>query len=137
MPMTEEELLEAEAREVTDFRKKWGNIAREKLEALHREYGQIWVLNVNDPSDPVVVFKKPSRLEYKEFQAKVADNTKYLPIANERFAKAIVVYPDETAFDALLDEWPALADKVGAEGRRVAAKEATEHSKKFELPPSK
>ena len=56
-----------------------------------------------------VVFRKPTRLEYKAFR-KSAHKAEQAADAQEVLARACVVDPDRKAFDALLEDYPAIAE---------------------------
>jgi hypothetical protein len=55
------------------------------------------------------VFRKPSRAEYKRFRQLISNDATRSD-AQEQMARACVVYPSPQAFDALLEDWPAIAE---------------------------
>lgn len=113
------------------FAKTWGPTPRETLEALKKQHGTVYVLKDDEVA---VVFRKPTRIEYRECQAMIAGDTGQIPRANERLASEVVVYPEPQAFQRLLDEWAGVADKVASDARRVMAREEPQHAKKYETP---
>lgn len=115
--------------ESDEHRKKWGDVSKEKLDALKAQYKNVWVLN---GVKPTVVFRRASRLEYNSFQSQIADNQKHLSIESEKLASSVVVHPSYDAFQEMLEERPGLAGKIAAEVRKIAADEMVEHSKKYE-----
>jgi hypothetical protein len=56
-----------------------------------------------------VVYRRPRRAEYKLFRAN-ANNPARKADALEILARQCVVHPPPEAFDALLDEYPAIAE---------------------------
>ena len=59
-----------------------------------------------------VVYRKPSHAEYKRFRSAL-HNEATKPDATEQLARVCVVYPSREAFDALLEDYPAIADASG------------------------
>lgn len=58
------------------------------------------------------VFRKPTRAEYKRFRS-MASNPSQQADAQEVLARSCVVYPTPVDFDALLEEYPAIAEACG------------------------
>jgi len=56
-----------------------------------------------------VVFRKPTRAEYKKFKADAANPARQSD-AQEMLARSIVVHPSREAFDALLEDYPAIPE---------------------------
>ena len=56
-----------------------------------------------------VVFRKPTRGEYRRFKAQINDPNQQSDAA-EQLARVLVVYPSREAFDALLEDWPAIPE---------------------------
>ncbi len=98
------------------------------LDKLRAEHGDVWLLELGTDQ---VAFRCPSRAEYKRFLARVSDDRKALPEAQEELARAVVVAPDRPAFGALLDRRPGIAAKVVVDALKVAAAEEAETAKKL------
>jgi hypothetical protein len=56
-----------------------------------------------------VVFRKPTRAEFKQFRSR-AHNPAQKAEAQEILARQCVVFPSREAFDALLEDYPAICD---------------------------
>jgi len=56
-----------------------------------------------------VVFRRPTRQEYKRFKASM-HNPQLAPDAQEQLARQCVVHPSKEAFDALLEDFPAIPE---------------------------
>jgi hypothetical protein len=55
------------------------------------------------------VIRKPTRAEYKQWRAKInSENT--ASDATEQLIRKIAVLPSGEAFEAMLEDWPALAE---------------------------
>lgn len=76
-----------------------------KLEAEHKRVAHLRGKN----GEWEVVFRKPSRAEYKRFRAS-SHNKDMAADAQETLARQCVVYPSREAFDALLEDWPAIPE---------------------------
>ncbi len=98
------------------------------LDKLRAEHGDVWLLDLGNDQ---VAFRCPNRAEYKRFLARVSDDRKALPDAQEELARAVVVLPDRAAFSALLDKRPGIASKVVADALKVAGAEEAENAKKL------
>src|SRR4051812_19368289 len=61
-----------------------------------------------------VVFRKPTRAEYKAFRAR-AHNPAQAADAQEILARACVVHPSKEAFDALLEDYPGIPEAASKE----------------------
>lgn len=83
-------------------------ITQEQIDALEAEHKRIAVVRLQD-TDVVVVYKKPNRGQYKQFRSRI-NNEALAPDATEQLARVLVVYPSPEAFDALLEEWPAIPE---------------------------
>lgn len=80
------------------------------IERLRAEHGEIYQL---EAAGEAVIARPPTRAEYRRFRAKVLDE-KGREAALETLTRACVVWPDTSAFDALLERKPALAEVFGA-----------------------
>ena len=98
------------------------------LDTLRVEHGDVWLLELGTDQ---VAFRCPSRAEYKRFLARVSDDRKALPDAQEELARAVVVLRDRAAFGALLDKRPGIASKVVTDALKVAGAEEAENAKKL------
>lgn len=76
-----------------------------KLEADHKRIAHIRAKD----SEWEVVFRKPTRAEYKRFRSSINDPQNAADAA-EQLARCCIVYPTREAFDALLEEWPAIPE---------------------------
>ena len=82
-----------------------------KLEADHKRVALVKSFDKTPDGEPewCVVYKKPNRGQYKQFRSRI-NNESLAPDATEQLARALVVYPSPEAFDALLEEWPAIPE---------------------------
>lgn len=76
-----------------------------ELEAKHKRVARCGAVG----GEWEVVFRAPNRAEYKRFRAAI-NNPNTAPDAQEQLARQCVVYPSREAFDALLEEWPAIPE---------------------------
>lgn len=83
-------------------------LSQEKIAALEAEHKRIAVVKSAD-GGWIVVYKKPNRGQYKQFRSRI-NNEALAPDATEALARQLVVYPSPEAFDALLEEWPAIPE---------------------------
>lgn len=81
-----------------------------ELETKHKRIARVRGKANADGSHPwEIVIRKPTRAEYKRFRSHVSnENTK--ADATELLVRAVVVFPTPDAFDALLEEWPAIPE---------------------------
>lgn len=86
------------------------------LAPLREKHGELIVLRKDGA---VAAFKRLSRMEYKRFRAQLFDDKKR-PDALEAITNLCRVYPDQAAYDAMLDRQPALADAFGEQLLEVA-----------------
>lgn len=93
--LTQEQLQELETAH--------GRIAR----VVGKPYPKIGEDATKAPPAWEVVYRQPKRAEVKMFRAK---NSKNDPESVEALARQCVVFPSKEAFDALLDEWPAIPE---------------------------
>lgn len=80
----------------------------EALKELETKYGRVARVRAKDGSW-CVVFRKPKRAEYKRMRS-MAHNPSQVSEAQEVLARATVVYPSAEAFDALLEDYPGIAE---------------------------
>jgi hypothetical protein len=89
----------------------------EQFKALEAQYGRIGRIKSKAMKDgaPVweCVFRKPKRAEFKQFRAR-AHNPAQRADAQEQLARQCVVHPSKEAFDALLEDYPAICDSEAA-----------------------
>lgn len=114
---------EDQARVVDALLERHG-IPADKVQALLAKYSDLWVLD-----DAPVIFKKPTRGQFKMFGEK-GQREKGKMDAVEEFARSVVVFPDASALNALLDEYPGLMATISADAASVAMKRPLDFSKK-------
>ena len=89
-------------------------ISQEEIDKLETDHKRIAVVrssekDANGQPEWAVVYKRPDRATYKLFRAQINNET-LAPEATERLARKLVVYPSTDAFEALLEEWPAIPE---------------------------
>ncbi len=87
-------------------------IPEEKLTALKREHGTIYVLD-RDGQD--FAFRPIKSVEYRAYHMAVATDRANIFDASEVVAKACYVYPDAAALNAVLESHPGLIPDLGGE----------------------
>lgn len=87
-------------------------------EEAHAQFGKI--IHFDDPTHGTVIFKKPTRPDYKRLQAQLTNDKYDSGTALESFVKSCAVQPVGKALDALLDDYPALGNEVAAELQELA-----------------
>lgn len=82
-----------------------------ELESTHKRVAHVHSTRTlsNGDWEWEFVARKPTRPEYKGWRAKL-NNENTAPDATEQLIRRIVVCPTPEAFDAVLDDWPALAE---------------------------
>jgi hypothetical protein len=83
-------------------------ITEEKIAELESTHKRVAVVTCAE-GEWQVAFRKPSRAEYKRFRSSIND-PQLSADATEQLARTLVVYPSREAFDALLEEWPAIPE---------------------------
>lgn len=83
-------------------------LSKEEIEQLEATHKRIAVVRSVD-GEWCVVYKKPTRAQYKQFRSRNHDENQVADAA-EQLARQLVVYPSPEAFDALLEEWPAIPE---------------------------
>lgn len=81
----------------------------EQIAELEAKHGRIGVLTHPDGETWGVVLRKPTGAELKIFRRDAGDARKK-DDAQEAFFRRLCVYPDPPGLQALLDEWPGIAD---------------------------
>lgn len=76
-----------------------------ELEATHKRIAHVKDLD----GEWEVVYRRPTRAEYRRFRSSIND-PQLSADATEQLARTLVVYPSREAFDALLEEWPAIPE---------------------------
>jgi hypothetical protein len=101
-------------------------IPAEAVAALRAKGVDLWVHDVAP-----VVFRKPTRVEFKRFMEKSQrDGQKANSI--EELARTCIVYPESiAAVDTLFDRFPALMPALVAEINTVASGQPAEAAKKL------
>lgn len=101
----------------------------DQLEAAHKRVAVVRGRPDPDGATPwEVVFRKPTRAEYKMFRAN-SHNPATIADAQEKLARACVVHPSKEAFDALLEDWPAIPEAASGAFSRLMGLAADEDSK--------
>lgn len=86
-------------------------LTEEQIEAFRTSHGRI--AHVVGKAGWEVVFRKPTRNEYKRFRA-IANDPAQVANCQEVLARACIVYPEKaTEFDALLDDFPGIPEACG------------------------
>ena len=75
-----------------------------------------------------VVFRKPTRIEYKQYKARSFSEQQRVD-AQEILARQCVVHPSREAFDALLEDYPAIPEAAGKAFSRLMGLAADEEGK--------
>ena len=86
-------------------------LSQEQLDQLETQHKRIAHVRAKDGSWEVV-FRKPTRMEYKQYRASSNNEVKKAD-AQEALCRQIVVYPAKADYDILLDEWPAIPEACG------------------------
>jgi hypothetical protein len=91
--------------------------SQEEIDKLEQQYGRIAVVrsaNRDKLGYPewTIVLRKPNRGEYKMFRAQT-NNPAQKADAQETFIRQTCVVPDRVGLDALLEEYPGIADSEG------------------------
>lgn len=76
-----------------------------KLEVDHKRIAHV----VGKDQSWEIVLRKPSRAEYKMFRSRLNDD-RLKADAQEALVRQLVVYPSKDAFDALVEDWPAIPE---------------------------
>lgn len=85
------------------------SITDEELKQLEVKNRKILVLRRDGYE---AIFRRPTRDEYRKFKADLS-NDEVKPYALEYLVTACCLHPDRAAFNAMLDEAPALSDSFG------------------------
>lgn len=106
----------------------------EQIKALKEKHGDklkvITIPATDFDAETEIVVKRPPRGEYKRFRAMLFDDAEKAN-AMETLAKACVVYPEGSGFQALLEERPGLAEVVGGKCAELAGMEGKVDAKKL------
>lgn len=90
-------------------------VPQEKLDELRATHGEKRVLllttNTDDGALEVAVVK-PAKIEYDRFRKQFSDPDKR-DVAVENLVRSAVKCPAKAEFDALLADYPAIADELG------------------------
>lgn len=91
-------------------RPRWPAPTAEAIAALREKYpsGDFYQFQIGQN---VMIVRPPTRGEFGKFRIAVADDAKR-PFAAEALTRDCVLYPDRQEVARLLDEWPALGEKV-------------------------
>jgi hypothetical protein len=83
-------------------------LSQQQIDEFEAQHKRIAHLRGKDDTWEVV-FRKPTRAEYRRFKSQINDPTQQSDAA-EQLARQLVVYPSREAFDALLEDWPAIPE---------------------------
>lgn len=83
-------------------------LTAEHLSELEAQYKRIARVRGKDGAWEFVM-RKPTRGEYKQFRARLNDD-RTKSDAQDALVRVLCVYPSKEAFDALLEEWPAIPE---------------------------
>lgn len=75
-----------------------------------------------------VVFRKPTRQEYKQFKARLS-NPQQAPDAQEILTRNIVVWPSTEQYDALLEDYPGIPEACSDALMKLAGMRGDEEAK--------
>src|SRR5438876_2914283 len=105
------------------------NIDETLVDELKAKYGD--VLHLRDPeTGSEIVARKPPRAAYKRFRAMAFDPKKQADAA-ETLMVDCVVYPSRDAWNALLEQYPALAETFAPEVLKLAGASQSVDAKKY------
>lgn len=85
-----------------------------ELEAKHKRVARVR----SKDGEWEIVLRRPTRAEYKQFRTR-SHNPGTVADAQETLARQCVVYPSREAFDALLEEWPAIPEAASGAFSRL------------------
>ena len=105
-------------------------VTEELLEKLKAEHKYVAYVNGEFDDEIVweVVLRKPTAKEYKMLRAQVSDGSQKATAGEVVFRK-IIIYPDRDKIDALLEEWPGVAEACGGAINKLSGLVANEGSK--------
>jgi hypothetical protein len=86
-------------------------LSPEQIEELRKTHGRVAVVTGKDDAWQVV-YKKPSRADYKRFRA-MSHRPEQASEAQEMLALKCVVHPSAEALDALLEDYPGIPEASG------------------------
>ena len=89
------------------------------LEQLRMKHGHVYQAAGEDSEYGLIVFRRLSKLEYRQLKADRDDENLKL-LVDEKYSAKVVVYPDAPTFQQLIDEYPLIAANVLAECFKVS-----------------
>ena len=92
-------------------------LTSEQVQEFEAKHGRIAHVRGKDGAWECV-FRKPKRAEYKRFRALAVSDSK--AEAQEWLALATCVYPDATALEALLDNYPGIPEAAAGKLTELA-----------------
>jgi hypothetical protein len=100
------------------------------IEDLKAKHGRVYQLTVplGDDEPRVFVFRAPKKPEYKRYRKEMFDE-ETRDVATEHLVRDVIVHPDKAGFNALLEEYPALAETIGKDVQRVMGAVKTDEGK--------
>ena len=87
------------------------------LEELRAKHGKILI--VEDEDFGLVVFRRPTKLEFRAFKSDRDDDGRKA-VADETFAAKLVLHPSSSEFNTLLDTFPVLATNIAGQAMAAA-----------------
>jgi hypothetical protein len=103
------------------------------IEEAKAKHGHIHTVPVPFPEEEeprVFLFRKPRKPEYKRYRQRLYDEDTREG-ALEELVRSVIVHPPKEEFNALLEEFPALADSIGKEVTRVCCLVKVEEGKRY------
>ena len=89
------------------------------LEQLRMKYGKVYQAADDDSEYGLIVFRRLSKLEYRQLKAD-RDDESLRVLVDEKYSAKVVVYPEPVRFQQLIDEYPLIAANVLAECFKVS-----------------
>lgn len=77
-----------------------------------------------------ILFRRPTEQQYNRCAGKTSEDRRKAPEAVKEFALAIVVYPEQAEFRALISKYPAITQKIGSDAMAIAMADEAEYAKK-------
>lgn len=101
-------------------------LTAEQIQGYQAQHGRVAHV-IGKDSAWECVFRKPSRAEYKRFRALAVSDNK--AEAQEWLATVTAVFPDRTAFEALLDNYPGIPEAAAGRLAELAGLSVEETGK--------
>ncbi len=107
-------------------------IDQTKLDELKSQFGSVYVVPAERFGGLEVVFRKPSKIEFKDYAGVMRESASVGELAPEACALAlkVIVHPSRDVVAAHLDEYDLLANRLAADCARLRLNEETIVAKK-------